>query len=180
MFAAKARHLASFLFFCLLLLSKEAIAKSIDNGRVNMRGGITETACAIDIISLDQTIKMPVISASQIMNSGKGKNHPLTINLINCVLGRSDPKLPDWQRFEVIFDGSAEHGLFELDGQMKGIALQISDTKGNVMIPGTPLPSRTIMNGNRQLKYFVRLVANKKEPRLGSYASTLRFKMNYY
>lgn len=180
MFTAKASHLAFYLLLSLLFLPKVVMAESIDNGRINMRGGITETACSIDILSRDQTIEMSVNSTDKINNSGKGKSHPFTIKLINCVLGRIDPKLPDWQRFEMIFDGPANHGLFELEGQPNGIALQISDTEGNVVIPGTPLPSTAIINENRQLNYLIRFVANKKEIRLGNYTSTIRFKMNYY
>jgi type 1 fimbria pilin len=169
--------------FCLLILSTTmgvAGAASSGWGRVNMQGAVIETACAIDTRSRDQTIDMSVLPLSQIMRDGQGTTRPFSIHLVNCVLGRFDPKRPDWQRFQVAFDGRADNGLFGIEGRARGIALQIADTRGNIANPGVPLPAAGITEGSNQLNYSLRLVGNKQVLRAGDYTSTLRFKMDYY
>ncbi|ANS41621.1 MULTISPECIES: fimbrial protein [Serratia] len=149
-------------------------------GRVNMQGSIIETACAIDTQSRDQTIDMDTAPVSQIARDGQGVSRPFSIRLVNCVLGRIDPRLPDWQRFQITFDGRADTGGFGVEGDAKGIALQISDTFGNIANPGKPLPSGEISPGDKILNYSIRLVGNDQQLKAGEYNSTLRFKMEYY
>ncbi|WP_426506279.1 fimbrial protein [Serratia proteamaculans] len=169
--------------FCLLILSTTmgvAGAASSGWGRVNMQGAVIETACAIDTQSRDQTIDMSVLPLSQIMRDGQGTTQPFSIHLVNCVLGRFDSRQPDWQRFQVTFDGRADNGLFMVEGQARGVALQIADTSGNIASPGEPLPAVAITEGSKKLNYSLRLMGNKQVLRAGDYTSTLRFKMNYY
>ncbi|QXN64811.1 type 1 fimbrial protein [Serratia fonticola] len=166
---------------CLLIpFSSEHASAASGWGRVNMQGAVIETACAIDTDSLDQTIDMSVLPLSQIIRDGQGIKRPFEIRLINCVLGRVDKTQPDWQRFKITFDGRAEQGLFGVDGQARGIALQLADSLGNIATPGEPLPAMNIMEGERQLNYSLRLVSNQQVLRAGDYTSTLRFKMDYY
>ncbi|CAI0696831.1 fimbrial protein [Serratia quinivorans] len=171
------------LAFCLLALlpvADGAYAASAGWGRVNMQGAVIETACAIDTDSRDQTIDMSVLPLGQIIRDGQGLTQPFTINLVNCVLGKIDDKQPDWQRFQVTFDGREDNGLFGVEGRAKGIALQITDDAGNVASPGEPLPAVAILEGDRQLKYSLRLMGNNQVLRAGEYTSTVRFKMDYY
>ncbi|WP_413507996.1 fimbrial protein [Serratia proteamaculans] len=172
-------HLA----FCILALlpwQKSALAHSAGWGRVNMQGAVIETACAIDINSRDQTIDMSVLPLSQIIRDGQGTSRPFTINLVNCVLARIDKRLPDWQRFQVTFDGREDNGLFSVEGEAQGVALQIADNAGNIASPGEPLPAVAMSEGARQLNYSLRLMGNKQALRAGDYTSTIRFKMDYY
>ncbi|MFZ4835154.1 fimbrial protein [Rouxiella sp. Mn2063] len=173
------RYLFFFLMF--FLFSIESVcATDAGSGRVKMQGAVTEAACAIDTSSRDQTIEMSIFPINSLLQSEASSHKLFSINLINCVLGRVNPNLPDWQRFQITFDGLEDHGFFGVDGQARGIALQIADAEGNVAIPGNPLPSIAMMQGNRKLDYSLRLVGNQQTIRPGHYNSTIRFKMNYY
>jgi len=159
---------------------ENVLATDAGSGRVKMQGSVTEAACAISTSSRDQTVEMSVMPISELLQNKQGSHRSFSIHLVNCVLGRIDSNLPDWQRFQVTFDGIDDRGLFGINGQARGVALQISDAEGNIAMPGVPLPSIAIIEGERQLNYSLRLIGNKKEIRPGDYSSTIRFKMNYY
>lgn len=149
-------------------------------GQVNMMGAIIETACAIDTASRDQTINMGTIPVSQIARDGQGLTRPFSVRLVNCVLGRYDKSLPEWRHFQITFDGHNDAGVFSVTGAAKGIALQIVDSKGNIAIPGAPLPFGDITPHDMLLNYSLRLVSNHQLLRAGEYSSTIKFKMDYY
>lgn len=149
-------------------------------GRVNMEGAIVDTACAIAAGSRDQTIDMDTVPVSQIIRDGQGLTRPFTVELINCVLERPNSKLPDWTHFQVTFDGDADGALFGVQGEAKGVALQIVDQRGNIARPGNPLPVGDITPGRMLLNYSMKLVSNQQPLRAGDYFSTVRFKLDYY
>lgn len=173
----KIRYSALCLLMLLPIQSSQAAAGW---GRVNMQGAVIETACAIDTDSRDQTIDMFLLPLSQVMRDGQGLTRPFSIRLVNCVLDRADEKSPQWQRFQVTFDGRVDNGLFGVDGQAQGIALQLVDSFGNVITPGIPSPSFDISEGERKINYSLRIVSNQQVLRSGAYTSTIRFKMDYY
>jgi len=80
----------------------------------------------------------------------------------------------------VTFDGRVDNGLFGVDGQAEGIALQLTDRHGNIIMPGNPTPLPDVVVSDRELNYFLRLVRNQQTLRSGEYTSTIRFKMDYY
>lgn len=145
-----------------------------------MQGAVIETACAIDTDSRDQTIDISVMPLTKIIRDGQGLTLPFTIRLVNCVLNRVDDNLTQWQRFQVTFDGRVDNGLFGVDGQAEGIALQLTDRHGNIIMPGNPTPLPDVVVSDRELNYFLRLVSNQQKLRSGEYTSTIRFKMDYY
>ncbi|MBC3219745.1 type 1 fimbrial protein [Serratia fonticola] len=149
-------------------------------GRVNMQGAVIETACAIDTASRDQTIDLSILPLSQIERDGQGGVHAFSIRLINCVLDRMDEDLPKWRRFQVTFDGRVDNGLFGVDGQARGIAIQLADNDGNIVSPGYPTPLLNITKDEKEVNYSLRLVRNQQQLRSGSYRSSIRFKMDYY
>lgn len=166
-------------FFLLILLPIEN-SQASGWGRVNMQGAVIETACAIDTNSRDQTIDMSVLPLSQMIRDGHGISRPFSIRLVNCVLDRIDKTLPKWQRFQVTFDGRVDNGLFGVDGAARGVALQLADSYGNIVMPGAPTPFLNITEGDRELNYSLRLVSNQQVLRSGEYTSTIKFKMDYY
>ncbi|WP_248006631.1 fimbrial protein [Serratia fonticola] len=149
-------------------------------GRVNMAGAIIKTACAIGTLSQDQTINLGSLPASQIARDGQSGIRPFSIQLVNCILAREDKWLPNWQHFQITFEGDNDAGLFGIEGEAKGIALQITDSYGNIAIPGTPLPVGEIAANEMQLNYSLRLVSNHQSLHVGQYSSTVKFKMDYY
>ncbi|CAI1500209.1 PAP fimbrial minor pilin protein precursor [Serratia entomophila] len=155
-------------------------AKSQGWGRVNMQGAIIDAACAIDAGSRDQTIDMDVLPVGNIARDGQGNTRAFTIELVNCMLEHPKPDVTDWKQFQVAFDGDADGELFGVRGEAKGIALQITDSLGNIATPGEPLPLRTISPGSMSLNYSIKLVANNQPLHAGGYFSAVRFKLDYY
>lgn len=168
---------------CLLcvLLSNAAIGDtSMGKGRVTLQGSIIETACTIEMNSRDQVIEMITMPVANIARDGRGIVKPFFIRLINCTLQRYDPALPDWQAFRVTFDGTPDGNLLGVEGQARGVGLQIKDHRGNIAFPGVPLPPSALSPGDKILHYTMNLVSNNQRLRAGEYRSTVRFKMDYY
>lgn len=164
----------------LLLCSSLAQSANQGRGEVTLNGRIIASACAIDTESGDQTITMATLPVSQIIRDGQGELHEFTIKLVNCTLEKFNPALDDWRYFSVTFDGREDAGLFGVDGNAKGIALQISDARGNVAAPGIPMEKNEIQPGTMAFNYGLRLIGNSQVMKAGSYYSTVRFKMDYY
>ncbi|QNQ55438.1 fimbrial protein [Serratia liquefaciens] len=172
--------MAFFFIFSLLSITAQAAVNTQGWGKVNMQGSIVDTACAIAVHNRDQTIDMGVIPVSDIIRDGQGRSQPFLIELVNCVLERANSKLPDWKQFQVTFEGDAEGDLFGVRGEASGVALQITDTKGDVAMPGTPLPLKDIIRDDFQLHYSLKLVANNHALKTGDYFSSIRFKLDYF
>lgn len=155
--------------------------RSFDNGhgRVTMIGSIIDTACAIDINSIDQTVEMGVIPVSRIIRDGQSGKKSFTINLVKCILNKSNKDLTKWQYFTITFDGLNDGGLFSVEGNAKGIAIRIIDESGNVATPGVALPPEEIEAGDMPLKFSIQLVSNHQALHAGEYNSIIKFKMDY-
>ncbi len=176
------RH-RGFSIVLLYLLALPATSWAVDqgSGRVRMQGSIIDTPCAIAVDSRDQSIDMSVLPVEQIMRDGRGPTRPFSIRLVDCVLARDNPNQPDWSTFRVTFDGATTNdSLFAVNGQGRGVGLQIADEGGNIALPGEQMPPGNLRDGNMTLDYTIRLVADRKTLRAGSYRSTIRFKLDYY
>lgn len=149
-------------------------------GTIAMEGAIVETACAIDVGSQDQTIDMGVVPLGQIIRDGRGNTRPFTIQLVDCQLSAPSSTVPEWHYFQVTFDGPTDHEQFAVNGDSRGIALRITDTRGNVARPGDRMPPGNIVPGSMGLNYFLDIMGNHEVLRAGAYQSTVRFKLNYY
>lgn len=172
--------LSIFLSVNIFVVSTAEASQENGGGKVNMFGAIIETACAIDTENRDQTINMGTLPLSQIARDGKSLITPFSIRLVNCVLTRQNASLPDWHYFEVVFDGHHNAGLFGIEGDAKGVALQLIDSHGDIIIPGSPVSLEEITSKEMLLKYSLRLVSNNQLLRAGQYTSTVKFKMDYY
>ena len=149
-------------------------------GLVRMQGAIVDTPCAIEMSSREQNIDMGEIPVSQIIRDGKGLTRPFSIQLINCVTARANLALPDWQSFQVTFDGFNQNRLFSVQGEAKGVALKIIDYKGMSIIPGKALPKRLLQTDSMLLNFSMILVSNQQQLKAGQYFATIRFKLDYF
>jgi type 1 fimbria pilin len=170
---------ALFLLTLFIVGNADATA-SQGEGRVRVKGEVLESACAIDTLNRDQTINMKVLPVSQIQRDGHGEKYRFSVKLINCVLKRLDPKLPDWSRFQITFDGQNDTGLFGINGEAKGIAIKITDEQGNIATPGKAMPAAIISPGDMLLNYSLHLVSNNQRLHAGEFSSTVKFRMDYY
>jgi len=165
--------------FSYLLLPVFFSAQAADGwGRVSMQGSIIDTACAIALDSREQSIDMGVIPVADIIRDGQGRSKSFSIFLIDCVLER--PWKEGWKQYQVTFDGDSEGNLFGIFGGASGVGLQITDSQGNIVLPGKALPFVNIIPGSMRLNYSLKLVANNHALRTGDYFSSVRFKMNYF
>lgn len=158
-------------------------AKDMGHGTVQMHGEILDTACSVDTASRDQTVDMPAQPVSDLISHKASLERPFSIRLTNCVLARISPNskpLDDWSKFQVTFDGNHDNNAFGVEGDGKGVALQIRDDVGNVAIPGEPLPAGTLMPGSMQLNYSLRLIGDGETLQAGTYHTTIRYKLDYY
>ena len=60
---------------------------------------------------------------------------PFSIELVNCILERPENK-PDWKFFQVTFDGYAEGALFGVQGDARGVALEIKTAAARRLFQG--------------------------------------------
>lgn len=151
------------------------------HGRVSMEGSIIDTPCAIDVASQDQTIEMATVPVSDIVRNGSGPAQPFSIQLVNCTLASAAAKQSEFSHFLVTFDGSTERdNLFGVNGEARGVGLQIADATGSVAIPGQPMSAGELQPGDMNLNYTLRLMGNHQALVAGSYRTTVRFKLDYY
>lgn len=151
-----------------------------DWGRVNMQGSIIDSACAIATESQEQVIDMDVVPVADILRTGWGNTYPLSIELINCTLTPPKGEVENSRQFQMTFDGEADGKLFGIGGEAKGIALQISDERGNIATPGNPLPVGNNLYSGMRLNYHLRIVSNSRPLHAGVYSTALRFRLDYY
>ncbi|CAI1945085.1 MULTISPECIES: fimbrial protein [Serratia] len=169
-----------FILSVLLNIPVQAAKQTQGWGRVNMKGSIIDTACAIAAGGREQTIDMDTVPIGDIMRDGQGTATPFSVELINCTLTRQGQNLPDWSYFQVTFDGDADGELFGVSGDAKGVALEITDSHGNKAEPGEPLPIGYLTAGTMKLDYTIKLVSNSQVLKSGGYNSAVRFKLDYY
>lgn len=150
------------------------------DGTVTLGGSIIDTPCAIDADSRDQSISIVTVPLSQIIQDRESPARNFSIRLINCVLTPVTPGKPNWQSFNITFDGPTDGQNFGVFGHANGLSIKITDSDGNVAIPGTPMPDLAIQPGDSTLNYNVRVVPNNKHLKPGNYQTTIRFKMDYY
>ena len=155
-------------------------AQSQLKGTVTMGGSIIESPCAIDADSRDQSVNITTVPVSQIIHDRESPTSDFSIRLINCVLTPVTPGTPNWQTFNITFDGPTDGRNFDVFGHANGLSVKISDTAGKVAIPGRAMPDLPISAGNTTLHYKVRVVSNNKRLKPGNYQTTIRFKMDYY
>ncbi|MGG4609856.1 fimbrial protein [Providencia sp. Me31A] len=148
------------------------------NGDVRMNGAIIETPCAIAMESIDQTVAFDTVPVSTLKQWGQGPRKQFTINIIGCRLPSEDESQE--MNFGMTFDGPSEKYGFSTFGSARGVALQIDNEQGQIIWPGQPIYWGSIVPGDRQLKYGLRLVSNHSVYKPGDFQSIIRFKLNYY
>ncbi|MGE9551310.1 fimbrial protein [Erwinia amylovora] len=168
------------LLACFLSYCRFADAVQTDQTSLYVSGDILDTPCTIAPDSIAQTIDMGRTPPEELVRNGASRVIPFVIRLTDCRLQRTNPHLPDWQRFAVTFDGQADGNNFAVSGDGKGMALQLADEEGDVASPGVPLPKVLLHSGTQELHYTLRLVRNHQPLREGSYSSVVHFRLNYF
>lgn len=174
------RILHSAVLINLWLCSPLALSTKQWRGEVTVSGRIITSACTIDTENVDQTITIATLPISYIINNGQSDWRAFNIKLGNCFLERFNPESDRWRYFSVTFYGKEDAGLFGVDGDAKGFALQISDGQGNIITPGVPMIRNELEPGAMQFNYSLRLVGNNPVMKAGGYYSIVHFQMDYF
>ena len=172
-----------------LFVSPSAWAKAPaqGDGIVTLGGEVVDSACGLELVSVDQTIEMRPEPIGRLMRRARGEPHPFELRLVNCSLTRPDPSrpgatLPDWEHLRVTFDGprDREGRSFAVSGDSQGVALHIIDSLGQESVPGEPMAPHPLAEGDMTLHYTLTLVGNGRPMVAGAHAAAVRFKLEYF
>lgn len=152
---------------------------NVDHGSVKINGRIFDTPCNIDPESQTKSLELGVVPLDAV-NFGTATTYPFSIQLVNCSLTSSTSKVQEPQYFQISFDGENQNNNFAVQGQARGIALEIKDSSGNSVYPGKTLPPYSITPGTMKLDYSLRVVKSHEDFRVGDFSSTIKFKLDYY
>lgn len=166
--------------FLTLSLPAWASVSTQGKGRISVAGSIIDSACAIATDSREQYIEIGDVPFEQLARDGQGPTRPFSIHLVNCVLTRTDPARPNWETFEITFDGVRDNHYFGALGSASGIALRITDADGSIITPGKALSRRNIHPKEMRLNYYITPVASGQVLKPGDYSSLIKFKLDYF
>lgn len=164
------------------LLSLSVLAAPADQGHgiVRLNGEIMASACGIHTDDLWQEVNFPPVSVDQVSSFSGQTTRDFSLRLINCRLEKEDGSL--WQSAQVYFDGEPDYltrSLFALHGEAKGLALQLTDERGEIALPGQAFSAVTLNEGDQKLNYHLRVMRNGEALQEGSWSASLRFMVVY-
>lgn len=169
----------------LMILISPYVAAQGD-GVVTLGGEVVESACGLELASVNQTIEMPPEQIGVLLRNGVGVVQSFQLRLVNCSLTRPAPNrpgvnLPDWEHLRVTFDGPRDRGgmSFAVFGDSQGVALQIQDASGQESVPGVPMALMPLANSDMTLHYTFRMVGNGLPLVAGAHVAVVRFKVEY-
>ncbi len=148
------------------------------HGKVQMGGAVVESACALHPDSHQQEIWLKDISIDHVIRNEGSELHPFEIKLVNCNPERANKE--NWSAFQITFDGPRDGDYFSMQGNAKGLAIEIQDDRGYVAAPGVPMQPHPVPTGEKTLKYNLRLVGNAALLQVGDHFSVIKYKLEYY
>ncbi|ECH1486076.1 type 1 fimbrial protein [Salmonella enterica subsp. enterica] len=152
------------------------------HGQATLYGEVLASACSIALSDRYQSVPMGELPLRDIQ-SGKAAVRDFVIHLDNCLA--SDSSLIDKKidpAIRVRFEGQrgSQPDVFRMQGEAKGVALQLRDERQDIVHPGEYLPAVYQKAYNQQvLKYRVALVPDGQALVGGDYSAALRFSINY-
>ena len=156
-------------------------------GVLTLGGEVVDSACGLELSSVDQSIEMPAEPIGRLLRNALGEPHPFDLRLVNCSLTRPDPSrpgatLPDWEHLRVTFDGPRDRDgrSFAAFGDSQGVAFHIWDSAGQESVPGEPMAPHPLNEGDMTLHYTLRLVGNGLPLSPGAHRVAVRFKLEYF
>lgn len=149
------------------------------NGRVSLEGSIIASACDIDTGDRYQNISLPDETRTHIKREGEGDPQSFSIHLTHCILNESSEPAA-WQFINVIFDGDEEAGLFRVNGETSGVALELRTDDGALILPGKAVALRLDNTKENRLDYTIKLKSNLRNLVVGSYNAIIRYRVEYF
>ena len=173
--------------FYVLLTAVCSVGGSVEagitlHGQATLFGEVLASACSIALNDRYQSVAMGALPVRDIQ-AGRAETRDFIIRLDNCLTsGRGHMVRETDPAIRVRFDGlrGNQPGQFRTLGSAHGVALQLSDERRELVIPGEYLPAVYQKAYNQQvLKYRIALVPDGERLSGGDYSTALRFSINY-
>lgn len=146
-------------------------------GQLNMYGEILESACTIDINSLDQTIDMGSITLDSIKNINEESSKEFEIKLISCRWGNETES--NLTSIDISFTGLYENDSFLIEGDAKGIRLGLESSSGKKIHPNQVIVFEHEFSKEVLSKYHFKLLPDGGPLIPGSFNSIVYFNISY-
>lgn len=157
-----------------VMMTPNIFAAPSFTGTLGINGEIVEAPCAIHPEYNQQKINIKDISVDKIIHEGAGEWHPFSIRLINC--GQS---LGNYNG-TVTFEGEAKGSYFMLQGDSRGLAIEVKDENGKIIRPGIATLLIASPHSERQLNYSLRLTGTQEKLEAGQHFALLKYRLDYY
>lgn len=148
-------------------------------GRVSMNGAIISSACDIDTGDGYQSIVMPSETRTHIKRSGEGEPQDFSIQLTHCSLDSLEEPAA-WQYINIIFEGDEDTGMFRVNGNASGVALELRDRNGTIIHPGQAVSWQQESVEDNRLDYQIKLKNNMRDLVVGDYSAIIRYRIEYF
>lgn len=164
--------------------SYQSIASAADfdptlTGRVSMNGAIISSACDIDTGDGYQSIAMPSETRTHIKRTGEGEPQDFSIRLTNCALDSLEEPAA-WQYINITFEGDEDTGMFRVQGNAGGVALELLDSDGVIIHPGKAVSWQQESVADNRLNYRIRLKNTMRDLVVGDYSAIIRYRIEYF
>lgn len=186
------RTILSSLIFASAFVSGIASANTVNGGRVNFEGELVNAACAVDMSSVNQTIKMGQVRTSSFTAVGATTGAvPFDIKLTGCdssvggtPAAGGAPAIPATVAvgFLGVQDASSATALAISGGAgaATGIGIRILDKAGTaVTFDGTPGTAINVKNGTMSIPFQASYIATAASVTAGTANSTATFTVTY-
>lgn len=182
--------ICALMFFCIYAEKSVAdgtqsiysgIKSNARHGVVHMPGVILDAACEIATESRNQTIDLNLSSVESILRNGYGEIKTFSIKLLNCTRKRADGTTV-WKNINISFVGDSDfndNSLFQLHGTILGVGIQVLDDNHNVVSPGRRVVLNQVPEDSLELRYNVRLAADKANIESGIGDLTIQLRFDY-
>lgn len=172
----------------LLLLTE---AHSADNWNIQVRAGLMESACRLEMASDYQDVRLGETGTAQLQQPGaQGAPVVIQLRLRDCLLTstnnddeHSDHKL--WRSYQTAVSASfvavadAENPQLVKVNGVSGVALRITDALGRDIRLGNHTAPLILTTGHDTLSYAVTPERTRAPLKTGAYSAQLNFRLNY-
>ena len=158
-----------------LISSSAAVAA---DGTINFTGSVTDAPCVIAPASQDQSVALGQVKTSDFTVTGdSSEKKPFYINLERCAI-------TTMTQASVTFNGissQANSDLLALNSAnaASNLAIEISDSQGNLLPMGSPSPVSLLNQDNTTLTFGARYTSTADVVEAGEAAANTTFTLTY-
>lgn len=143
-------------------------------GRVQLAGSIVVGGCSIRVGNDNQTVSLPATALHGLLQGDGTPLQPLRIEISGCFATSAQDPADPRQMMRVVFDGEGSERYFSTQGDARGVALQIKDSSGKLIAPGTVLQGSRFAVDRLTLEYVLTLVGDGATLASGEFRATIR------